>query len=369
MIDYKCEYYRLKSEYERYQKHVENQIQVLNNKNIKLERNIDTLYSIVEISKYINSYFGNKNLTTMINDMLLGILGVTFSTILLKEKDKFIIKSTNTSEYEINYGTYINGMINSGKPFRINSKKRLYEENSLREDIHSILGTPIKIREEVLGYIVVEHTHYSFFNAEHERFIELIANQIAICLENSSLYNMIQEAAKRDPLLDTYNRKYFFDVIASRIKENPNKPFAIVMVDLDNFKSVNDTLGHQFGDHTLISVAMLLENNLRKDEILARYGGEEIVMYLDDYDNPKEIVERVDYIRAKVQDKKIIYKGKEKNITASFGISFYPEDEYSVEKILDIADKMLYRAKNQGKNKVVVSELIEEKYIPKKIMR
>ena len=360
MIDYKVEYERLRNEYERYQHHVENQIQVLNRKNIKLERNIDTLSSIVEISKYINSYFGNKNLTTMINDMLIGILGVNFSTIFLKEKGKLVVKSSNILEENIEYNEYIWKKIKTGKTFRINSKKSIFPKNKNRSDVCSILGTPIKIRDEFIGYIVVEHTHFDFFTAEHERFIGLIGNQIAICLENSSLYNMIQEAAKRDPLLDTYNRKYFFDVVASRLKNNPENSFAIVMVDLDNFKSVNDTLGHQFGDHTLMSIAMLLEQNLKKDEILARYGGEEIVMYVSNYDNPKEVIERVDNIRSQIEKKKIVYRGKEKSITASFGISFYPEDENNIEKILDIADKMLYKAKNLGKNKVVVSKDIEK---------
>lgn len=356
MRDYKVEYEKIRNEYERYQHYVEDQIQLLNRKNIKLERKIDTLSSIVEISKYINSYFGNKNLTTMINDMLIGILGVNFSTIFLKEKGQLVVKSSNIIEENIEYNEYIWKKIKNGKSFRINSKKSIFPKDKKRSDICSIIGAPIRIREEFIGYIVVEHTHFDFFNLEHERFIDLIGNQIAICLENSSLYNMIQEAAKKDPLLEIYNRKHFFDIVESRLKNNPEKSFAIVMVDLDNFKSVNDTLGHQFGDHTLRVIAKLLEDNLQKGEILARYGGEEIVMYVSDYDNIKDVIERVDNIRSQIEKKKITYKGKEKSITASFGISFYPEDKNNIEKILDIADKMLYKAKDLGKNKVVVSK-------------
>ena len=102
MQDYEKLYNALKTEYENYQMFSEKHIQELNQKNVKLEKSIDSLSNIIEVSKYINTFFSSDNLISMINDMILGILGVTYSSIFLIEDNELIVKASNIENMDIN---------------------------------------------------------------------------------------------------------------------------------------------------------------------------------------------------------------------------------------------------------------------------
>lgn len=354
------DYNKLKEEFETYQSFAETTIQIMNEKNNVLEKKLDSLTNIVEVSKYINSNLSDNNLMPMINDMIIGILGVTYSSIyLMKDGDsELIIKASNIIETEHNFSTHeYFKELNNGKPFVINSKKKLFTNDSMVNDIHSLIGVPIYLRDRFIGYIIVEHTLFDFFGYEHIKFISAIANQIGIALENNILYNRIRENSIRDPLLGIYNRKYFFEYVEEKAKKKPDKKFVIVMIDIDNFKKFNDSYGHQFGDKVLIEIAAILNRNMKSGDRVARYGGEEIVIYIDKVENYKAVFERIDDIRKKVNENIVELNDTRASVTASFGISYYPENGNNVQKVVSVADIMLYEAKRTGKNKVVSSLL------------
>lgn len=351
---YKKKYLKLKDEFETYQNFAENTIQVMSEKNSKLEKKLDSITNIVEISKYINSNLSDKNLITRINDMIIGILGATYSSIYILEGNELVIKATNhkNNQMEIYEEEYYKEIIN-GHPFIINSKKCIFSSSLENNEIHSIIGVPIELRENFIGHIIVEHALNNFFGYDHIKFISSIANQIAIALENNALYNQIRENSIRDPLLRIYNRKYFFEVVENKICKRANKNFAIVMLDIDDFKEANDVYGHQFGDEVLKETAKIIKYNLDKKDIIARYGGEEIVMYVRYSDDIEEIYEKIDNIRIKIENNIVVYGEFKLSITASFGISYYPKDGNTLESIISVADERLYAAKKDGKNKVV----------------
>lgn len=356
--DYKGQYYeeflKLKEEFETYKNFAENTIQMIKNKNMKLEKKLDSITNIVEISRYINSYLGYENLIPMINDMIIGILGVTYSSIYIKEEDDFVIKATNIQEQncyfwdEECYRDLLNG-----KPFIMNSKEPLFSKKISKSGIHSLTGIPIYLREKFIGYIVVEHELNNFFTNEHIKVISTIANQIAIVLENNDLYNKIREIAIRDPLLGIYNRKYFFDTIDSELDKSLKKVLAFVMMDLDDFKRINDAYGHQFGDEVLRSTSKIIEDNVGSEDLVARYGGEEIVIFIKSLNSKEEIYKRIDKIRLKISENIVCCNNIKEKITASFGISYYSVDSNEVNELINIADSRLYIAKNAGKNKVI----------------
>ncbi len=127
------------------------------------------------------------------------------------------------------------------------------------------------------------------------------------------------------------------------------------MIDFDDFKKVNDTLGHQFGDKVLIETANLIKSMLGPKDIIARYGGEEIILYIDCTKDPNGVYERIDSIRKALYNNYISQGKIKKNITASFGLGFYPYDGETLEAVINCADKYLYKAKHVGKNKVMSS--------------
>ncbi|MDP4146793.1 MAG: sensor domain-containing diguanylate cyclase [Bacillota bacterium] len=351
-------YERLKEEFETYQNFAESTIQLMNEKNTKLEKKLDSLTNIVEVGKYINSNVSEDNLIPMINDMIIGILGVTYSSIYLLQPDgKLIVKATNV--FDGNHNFLENDFfseLNNGKPFVVNSKEKLFEQDNRRADIHSVIGVPVYLRERFMGYIIVEHTLCNFFGHDHITFISGIANQIGIALENNFLYKKVMESSIKDPLLGIFNRKYFFNFVEDEVKNEPNKAFAIVMLDIDNFKKFNDNYGHQFGDEVLIQVAKVIKNNIGENDKVARYGGEEIVIYLHRVEGYDETYRRVDELREKLSLNIVQHGEIKKTVTASFGISFYPGDGNDVQNVVSVADAMMYEAKKRGKNRVISSK-------------
>ena len=352
---------KLKDEFETYQNFAESTIQTLNEKNIRLERNLDSLTNIVEISKYINSNVSDKNLIPMINDMIIGILGVTYSSIYLisdnngKNKD-LIVKASNAENDDLSFKNYeIYCMVKNEEPFVINCKENIFLSSNKKADIHSIIGVPIYSGDIFKGYIIVEHTLCNFFSQDHIAFIASITNQIGIALENNFLYNKVKESSITDPLLNIYNRKYFFDYLEEKVLKNKMVKFAIVMIDIDNFKAFNDDFGHQFGDKVLIETASVLKKNIEEKDLIARYGGEEIVIYINDVRSHSEVFKKVDKLRQELFNHVVEYENKKKKVTASFGISYYYENGDTVQKVLSVADSMLYVAKNTGRNKVISS--------------
>lgn len=359
MQDYKKLYNSLKEEYETYQVFSEARIQELIERNIRLEKNIDSLSNIVEISKYINTFFSNDNLISMINDMIIGILGVTYSTIFLIEDNELIIKTSNIEETNINLTSDEIRYINNEEEFLINSKNSLKQVGDNKKDIHSIMGVPIKLREKFIGYIIVEHNVYNFMNVELQVFLQSIANQIAIALENSFLYRELENLTKKDALLGIYNRKYLFEFLYKKVnKEHVNK-FAIVMVDIDDFKKINDTYGHQFGDEVLINTTSIVRKWLDKDDIIARYGGEEFVLYISDFTDEDNVYNKVEIIRRAIETSTVNFNGQSKSVTASFGISFFPKNGTGVSDLIKVSDDLLYKAKHSGKNRVLSSHIFK----------
>lgn len=355
MDDYKVKYQQIKSDYESYQKITEGKIQELSSINVQYEKNLDMLSNVILISNYINSNLSSKNIIPMINDMIIGIIGVTQCTIYLQEEGKFVIRATNGTEESIALNNECVKYIDSHKTFILNSKDPITKDEKNRVYIHSRIGVPIKVGENFIGYIVVDHTHYNFLTEFHEIFLNSIASQIAIALENSILYKKIEKAAKCDALIGIYNRKTFYEIVNKRANNANTIEYAIVMIDFDNFKQINDTLGHQFGDKVLIDTSNLIKSMLRQKDIIARYGGEEIILYIDCTNDADSVYKRIDSIREALCNN-YISKGKlKKNITASFGLGFYPYDGDTLEAVINCADKFLYKAKRAGKNKVMSS--------------
>lgn len=352
MQNYGLEYDGIKQEFEKYQREIEMQLQTLSKRNMKLEKDINVLANIVEISKYINSFLSDENLISMINDMVLGLLGVAYSTIFLEEKGNLIIKATNVKDKKVELTSEEKVYIQSGKEYLINSIEgiRWYEGSNVK--ICSVMAMPIQIRDKSFGFILVEHQLYNFLDREHKRFLKSIASQIAICIENAILYRELQETSKRDPLLGIYNRRYFFEKVESKAGTNPQEAYAIVMVDLDDFKKVNDYYGHQFGDKTLIETNETIRKLLEDEDVLARYGGEELILYIEGFKDKKEVYDKVEAIRKSIAENVVSNGEVSKITTASFGIGYYPEDGVTVSEVINQADILLYQSKKAGKNKV-----------------
>jgi diguanylate cyclase (GGDEF)-like protein len=346
------EYNQLKNEYEGYQKMAEGIIQKQSIKIIELDKKLDMLSLMVEISQYINKRIGRGEIVSIINDIMIGILGVTYSSVYLLENRKLQLKSTNlpNTKHHFSINDYNEGKISKLNASIVNRIDNIYICDNIQ--IHSSILMPIYLKNNLLGVIVVEHHIYNYLNNEHVKLLTALTNQIAICIENNKLYNKIKQNSQKDFLTGLFNRNYFFSVIKEKVK-NCGKGFAIVMIDIDDFKSFNDRFGHQYGDRVLRKVSDIIKDSIRKEDVAARYGGEEIIIYMYNVTDSMSVYERMINIGDLIKKKAVEYNEVSSHVTVSMGIAVCTNKDKDVESTIRRADMNLYRAKNSGKNKVV----------------
>lgn len=152
----------------------------------------------------------------------------------------------------------------------------------------------------------------------------------------------------RLPNRQTYNEK--LEEAYSRFKEK-GEPFAVAVMDIDHFKSINDRFGHAAGDKTLQAVSRFLHQNIKKPEFVARWGGEEFVLLLPNT-SIEEVSEKLNDLRNQLASMPFKFKQEKVKITASFGATSFSQSD-NTEKVFDRADEYLYSAKRNGRNRVV----------------
>ena len=165
--------------------------------------------------------------------------------------------------------------------------------------------------------------------------------------ENITNTKKLEYISTHDTLTDIYNREYFNIMLESKIKSalRYGNSFGLIMLDIDHFKNVNDTYGHNIGDTVLKKIAQILKENVRGDDILARWGGEEFVILIP-YAEISNIFQLAEKLRVTIEDSNILDKEK---ITASFGLGIYSNNESQIS-FFEKIDKALYLAKKNGRN-------------------
>lgn len=211
---------------------------------------------------------------------------------------------------------------------------------------------PLWSKDNPLGVIVVDNCITAKNISEEDmKILTIFINQAAGAIENSKVFENTLIKAHTDALTDLWNYGYFqyrFDEELMKAV-NQNYKLSLMMLDLDNFKKFNDTFGHPAGDTVLKIVAGILKDTSRKIDIVARYGGEEFTLILP-YANKEETGIIAERIKKTIEETKILNS----NITISIGVASFDEDGRKKEEIIKKADLALYRAKTEGKDKVVL---------------
>ena len=219
--------------------------------------------------------------------------------------------------------------------------------------IRSWLGVPLNMYGDCEGVVAVQSTKVGAFQPEHQRLLESLALQIAAALQNAHLY----ELAMVDGLTGLFVRRYFDARIAEEIERSRRygTPFSVIMLDVDDFKNLNDSHGHLVGDRVLRAIANVIKAQVRGVDTAARYGGEEMSMILPRtdmvgaYNLAERIREAIAEMRVTTDDE----PPKALGVTASLGIAAFPESKAQTgEDLVRRADRALYRAKKTGKNRV-----------------
>jgi diguanylate cyclase (GGDEF)-like protein len=203
-------------------------------------------------------------------------------------------------------------------------------------------------------YILPQKGLFDFYDDEIDMIIKTTQTAISRQIDMQKL----ADAAATDPLTQCYNRREFENQLTRHISNatRHNKELSVFMFDLDHFKAINDTYGHQSGDTVLKSVSALVKNNIRTADVLSRYGGEEFIAILPETSKEKAI-ELANRIRENIADRRIKVNGDEIRATASFGVTSLKESPNMHQLVAD-ADAMMYKAKLNGRN-IVMPGLIK----------
>jgi diguanylate cyclase (GGDEF)-like protein len=187
-----------------------------------------------------------------------------------------------------------------------------------------------------------------------QRLAVTAAKQISLSIANLQLRDRLRRQALRDPLTGMYNRRYLDDTLERELlrAKRKNTTISIIMVDIDWFKSINDSFGHEAGDTVLTVVAKSLKNGVRGEDVVCRYGGEEFILVLPEA-SASSALERAEQLRQRIAQLEIEHEGRTlQKITASFGIASFPDHGQALEEVIKAADAAMYRAKLGGRNRV-----------------
>jgi diguanylate cyclase (GGDEF)-like protein/putative nucleotidyltransferase with HDIG domain len=216
------------------------------------------------------------------------------------------------------------------------------------------IALPIFYAEQLHGVLYVESSTQMDFSEEEVLLLRTLADLIAGALHNALTFQKAQEQAITDGLTGVKTHRFFMEALSAEWKRSTRagRAFALVLMDLDRFKFVNDFYGHLEGDLVLQRVGHILETNCRRSDVVARYGGDEFVILMPET-NMEHARQLATKLRGWVSADPLL---REKNISASFGIACYPLHGSTPQELIQVADASMYLSKHQGGNAVSTAD-------------
>lgn len=283
---------------------LEERLQYIQELNLRHERSADLESALYEVTKSLSKFIETGDVLKAFKDTMNN---------LLHPSDCAIIDEEFCGDYRVSYGLFkINAGGEKAKYFAIKDSKAI---------------------ERVKVAVMV--------------------NQLELFLKRSRLYDEIQKLSITDGLTGCFVRRYFLERLKQEIQRSAQNSLSLslLLIDVDNFKSFNDTYGHITGDTVLKEVVKILQSSLRQIDMCARYGGEEFCIMLPATGRDGAVL-AAERLRANVQDAQIKAFNEAIKCTISVGLAVFPDDGRQINSLIDKADKALYRAKDSGRNRV-----------------
>jgi diguanylate cyclase (GGDEF)-like protein len=230
-------------------------------------------------------------------------------------------------------------------------------ESWSNQEVRSWMGIPMQLRGRTIGFLTVDSHQPNTYSHIHATLAQAFANEATVALENARLFQEAQLLAITDPLTGISNRRHFLHrgkIEVERAAMN-NHPLSAIMLDLDNFKRVNDTYGHAVGDQVLREIAQCCRKRLREADIFGRVGGEEFIALLPGID-----LEQAEWVARRLHDAILAYLLETPTgriyVSASFGVTELKPGCNDLDKLLLDVDHALYASKRNGKDKISVKK-------------
>ncbi|WP_080840314.1 diguanylate cyclase [Cohnella massiliensis] len=326
----------------------------------KLHEQANTLVGelrlINELTQRLNSSLKLKDTMTFATDALLDMFKADYCFILQLDsfKAQFTVIASNVPEmttevFAADYG-FCGVMLSTKEPIILSDyhnatpvHSRIMDETISR----SLLASPLIINGEVIGAVLVTHRLPNHFSYDNYKLLQVLAAHLGLAVSNATMHAEMRRMVITDNLTGLFARHYLNERIQRRQLRDGSG--SLILVDIDHFKKINDTFGHQVGDVILMQVSSIVQSAIRDSDIAARWGGEELAIYLPQLglEQTKRIAER---IRRRVEEE------TDPKVTVSCGVSQWTtaDERVSVESLFYRADMALYDAKHSGRNNVAV---------------
>jgi diguanylate cyclase (GGDEF)-like protein len=331
----------------------------------------DSLQKASEIGQQLSEHLKVNPILDIFIEKLIAFMSVDFAFIYDADAGEYlkIIRKYESEEgilatVPIKKHEAISGRVwSTGKSIRYSKLKawRDISETFFQSKAESVVAVPMVRNQKIVGIITFASKEKHAYQKHHLIILEILANYLAVAIDNARNYESTKLKSEQCPLTGLYNYRYFEDLLASMYNnyEYFRKQFSVILLDIDHFKAVNDSYGHQSGNEVLILLARRLEEFIGERGTVARYGGEEFIILLPE-SGENECLEIAEQLRFVISD-----NGFEINndltdqckhkiyITASIGVATAPQQGEDPLTLVRNADRAMYTgAKQKGRNKV-----------------
>jgi len=339
-----------------------------NNISMSISNELERLTEINELAKQINSTLELSQIIQHTIKGLPGLLHAEKCTIFLYDAKTEELELAAHNHYDMDrkmdikisvHGSkLISQVFQMGHSVLIRDiEKEFGVKNRSKYRSKSSMITMLQSGDNILGIINInDKSNGEEFNEWDFSMAQNINEHLATAISNAKLFSQTRRLSITDGLTDLYTHRYFQETLAREISRSSRykKPLALMMVDIDHFKSVNDTYGHQAGDYILQGLSSMMKELFRQSDYACRYGGEEFTIILTDTDRDRGI-SSAERLRKTMEEKVFKFAEHEIKVTISIGLSGY-EDGMHKQVMIEKADKALYKAKRDGRNQVIIAD-------------
>ena len=320
------------------------------------------LEAINTLSRHTTAVLDMDELLNKSCATILQAFPVDHVAILLLEDQKLILRAQQgrltlrfPERGEIPAGAGLTGRaVESGKPVLENNVATVAGYVPGFAETKSEMCLPLISLGETIGVLTLESARAGAFTASDVQPLESVADICAAAIQNARYFDRVRHMAYVDGLTGIFNRRYFEMRVTEEMERarRYDNALALIMVDIDHFKRLNDEFGHLLGDEVLRQVSTLFDQNLRTSDIVCRYGGEEFVVLM-----PQTTVEQASTAAEKLRKtvENWTFPGVARPVTISMGVASVPADGDNRDALVSAADRALYAAKQGGRNRVIVA--------------
>jgi len=325
------------------------------------------IYALYEIAQTMGTSLGVADTMALISSKLTNIVPWSACTLFLYNQDSDTLRCRFAAGVDvpkllnqvIRNGEGLAGWVARNRRSIVNGNPRAsFDTAGLAStvELKSAIACPLLLNDALIGTLALYHVEANRYTEDHRRLLERIAEQAGAVIHNSIVFEQTQEDSLTDPLTGLPNRRSMFVHLTRELAraERLGGEVALIVMDIDEFKAINDTYGHHVGDRALREMATALQGGLRPYDLCVRYAGDEFIIVLAECSRDRveqkrrELQEQVSRIEFEVR------AGKPLKLAASAGAAVFPHDGASYEALLAFADQAMYRDKAVRRGKIEV---------------